>query len=120
MARRLLTATAILLCSALLPAQPQRSVDDFFRDFTAGWFGGVNIRLINALTGSHPLITESDGDDYIARLGLVGSRMNDAIDEARRIAARGLIPPRFILRATISQMQQFTATPPAQNPFVTA
>jgi uncharacterized protein (DUF885 family) len=209
MARRLLTATAILLCSALLPAQQQRSVDDFFRDFTAGWvrgspdqaagtryftgeeqrrlerqltpvtaayqrtrialarkglselhlldrarmtdtqrvsadvmqwqldtivrgepyvdyffpleqFGGVNIGLINALTVSHPLVTESDGDDYIARLGFVGTRMNDAIDEARRIAAKGLIPPRFILRATISQMQQFTATPPAQNPFVTA
>jgi uncharacterized protein (DUF885 family) len=209
MARRLLTATAILLCSALLTAQQQRSIDDFFRDFTAGWvrgnpdqaagtryftgeeqrrlerqltsvtaayqgtrialarkglaelrlfdrarmtdpqrvsadvmqwqldtivqgepyldyffpleqFGGVNIGLVNALTVSHPLITESDGDDYIARLGLVGTRMNDAIDEARRIAVRGLIPPRFILRATISQMQQFTATPPAQNPFVTA
>jgi len=209
MARRLLTATAILLCSALLPAQQQRSVDDFFRDFTAGWvrgnpdqatgtryftgevqrrlerqltpvtaayqrtrvalarkglaelhrfdrarmtdpqrvsadvmrwqldtivqgepyldyffpleqFGGVNIGLISALTVSHPLITESDGDDYIARLGLVGTRMNDAIDEARRIAATGLIPPRFILRATISQMQQFTATPAAQNPFVTS
>jgi uncharacterized protein (DUF885 family) len=209
MARRLLTATAILLCAALLPAQQQRSVDDFFRDFTAEWvrgnpdqaagtryftgeeqrrlerqvtpvsaayqrtrmalarkgltelrmfdrarmtdpqrvsadvmqwqldsvvqgepyldyffpleqFGGVNIGLVNALTVSHPLITESDGDNYIARLGLVGARMNDAIDEARRIAAKGLIPPRFILRATISQMQQFTSTPPAQNPFVTA
>src|SRR5713226_6965198 len=209
MARRLLTATAILLCSALLPAQQQQSVNDFFRDFTAGWvrgnpdqaagtryfngeeqrrlerqltpvtaayqrtrialarkglselhlfdrarmtdpqrvsadvmqwqldtivrgdpyldyffpleqFGGVNIGLINALTVSHPLITESDGDDYIARLGLVGTRMNDATDESTRIAAKGLTPPRFILRATISQMQQFTATPPAQNPFVTA
>jgi uncharacterized protein (DUF885 family) len=209
MARRLLTATAILLCAALLPAQQQRSVDDFFRDFTAEWvrgnpdqaagtryftgeeqrrlerqvtpvsaayqrtrmalarkgltelrmfdrarmtdpqrvsadvmqwqldsvvqgepyldyffpleqFGGVNIGLVNALTVSHPLIAESDGDNYIARLGLVGARMNDAIEEARRIAAKGLIPPRFILRATILQMQQFTSTPPAQNPFVTA
>jgi uncharacterized protein (DUF885 family) len=209
MARRLLTAIALLLCSALLPAQQQRSVDDFFRDFTAEWvrgnpdqatgtryfageeqrrlerqltpvtaayqrtrialarkgllelrrfdlagmsapqrvsadvmqwqleaivqgepylddffpleqFGGVNIGLVNVLTVSHPLITESDGDNYIARLSLVGRRMNDAIEEATRIAARGLIPPRFILRATISQMQQFTATPPAQNPFVTA
>src|ERR1700719_2272712 len=40
MARRLLTPAAILLCSALLPAQQQRSVDDFFRDFTAGWVRG--------------------------------------------------------------------------------
>jgi uncharacterized protein (DUF885 family) len=91
---------------------------DYF--FPLEQFGGVNIGLINALTVSHPLITESDADDYITRLGLVGTRMSDANAEARRIAAKGLIPPRFILRATISQMQQFTATPPAQNPFVTA
>src|SRR5579862_2621491 len=40
MARRLLTAIALLLCSAVLPAQQQRSVDDFFSDFTAEWVRG--------------------------------------------------------------------------------
>jgi hypothetical protein len=39
MGRRRLAAAAILSCSALLPAQ-QRSVDDFFSGFTAGWVRG--------------------------------------------------------------------------------
>jgi len=43
--------------------------------------------------------------------------MDEATIEARRIAGKGMIPPGFILQATISQMRQFIGTPPAQNPF---
>ena len=32
----------------------------------------------------------------------------------------GTIPPRFILNATLAQLQQFVAAEPGQNPFVTA
>jgi uncharacterized protein (DUF885 family) len=45
--------------------------------------------------------------------------MSEAVTEAKRIAAAGVIPPRFILTATIAQMQQFVAGAPGQNPFVT-
>src|SRR5262245_54322472 len=79
--------------------------------------GGVNVSLPNTLTVNHPLRNEQDAQNYIARLKLVKTRMDEATTEARRIAGRGMIPPRFILQATISQMRQFIGTPPAQNPF---
>jgi uncharacterized protein (DUF885 family)/quercetin dioxygenase-like cupin family protein len=81
-------------------------------------FGGANIGLPNALTVTHPLNSEKDAVHYVARLGLVGARMDEAIAEARARVAKNMIPPRFILRATIAQMQQFIATPPSGNPFV--
>ncbi|MSO97846.1 MAG: DUF885 domain-containing protein [Rhodospirillaceae bacterium] len=81
-------------------------------------FGGANIDLVNTLTVQHPLKSEKDADNYLARLALVGTRMNEAIAETQRVAKLGTIPPRFILNATISQMQQFVASPPAQNPLV--
>ena len=31
-----------------------------------------------------------------------------------------MVPPRFIVRATLAQMQQFIGVPAAQNPYVTA
>ncbi|HEY6361765.1 MAG TPA: DUF885 domain-containing protein [Vicinamibacterales bacterium] len=83
-------------------------------------FGGVNVTLVNALTVNHPLRTEADADNYLARLALVGTRMGEAIADARRIAARGTIPPRFILDATVTQLRQFISGAPGQNPFVTA
>lgn len=83
-------------------------------------FAGANVALVNALTVQHPLRTPDDAESYLTRLALVPTRMAEAVADARRIAARGTIPPRFILNATIAQLQQFVAPTPAQNPFVTA
>ncbi|MGB7217942.1 MAG: DUF885 domain-containing protein [Vicinamibacterales bacterium] len=81
-------------------------------------FSGVNVNIVATLTVSHPMVTDKDAANYVARLGLVGTRMNEATADARRLAARNMIPPRFILLATITQMKQFVASPPADNPFV--
>jgi uncharacterized protein (DUF885 family) len=83
-------------------------------------FNGANVRLPNQLAVVHPLLNEKDGGNYLAALSQVSSRMEEATEEARRLAAKGMIPPRFILQATIKQMQGFVSSPPAQNPFVTA
>ena len=68
----------------------------------------------------HPLNTEKDAANYVARLGQVSARMDEAIAEAAVLAQKQMIPPRFILAATIAQMEQFVSTPAAQNPFVAA
>jgi uncharacterized protein (DUF885 family) len=81
-------------------------------------FGGANVNLPNALTITHPLRTEKDAEHYVARLGQVRERMNEAIAEARRLSDQGMIPPRFIIQATITQMQQFVGSAPKDNPFV--
>jgi len=91
-----------------------------YRDFVfpLEQFGGANVNLPNTLVVNHPLNTEKDAVHYITRLGLVGTRMDEAVAEAKTLAAKNMIPPRFIVRATITQMQQFIGTPPAKNPFV--
>ena len=93
-----------------------------YRDYSFPFeqFGGVNVGLPNILTVTHPLVTDKDAVHYVARLGQVGTRMDEATTEARRLIAKNMFPPRFILRATLTQMRQFIAAPPAQNPFVTA
>ncbi len=91
---------------------------DYF--FPLEQFGGANVSLPNLLVVTHPLNTEKDAVHYVARLGQVATRMDEAIAEGRALAAKNMIPPRFIIRATITQMEQFIATPPARNAFVTA
>jgi uncharacterized protein (DUF885 family) len=83
-------------------------------------FAGVNVDVVNALTVGHPLLTEKDAQNYLARLGQVSDRMEEALVVADRLVGNGLFPPRFIVRATLFQMQQFVASAPAGNPFVTA
>ncbi len=81
-------------------------------------FGGSNVNLVNALTVNHPVRTEKDALHYVARLRQVGTRMNETVDDARTLIGKGIFPPRFILQATITQMQRFISSPPRQNPFV--
>jgi uncharacterized protein (DUF885 family) len=86
--------------------------------FPLDQFNGPNVTLVNTLTVTHPLRTSPDARNYVARLGQVRLRMEEAIAEAERLAAKRMIPPRFILRSTLAQMEHFIGTPPAQNPLV--
>jgi uncharacterized protein (DUF885 family) len=88
-------------------------------EFPLEQMGGANVGLVEAMTVRHPLLTERDAENYVAALGQVRARMEEAIDEARRLEAKNTIPSKFILQATAKQMQGFIDPSPGQNPFVT-
>jgi uncharacterized protein (DUF885 family) len=81
---------------------------------------GANIALVETMTLRHPLLTERDAENYVAALGEVRERIEEAIADARRLEAKKIIPPKFILQATVKQMQGFIDPSPGQNPFVTS
>ncbi len=106
----------------LLQWQLQTLIDNArFRDyqFPLNQFGGSNVGLPNLMTVVHPLATADDADNYIARLGLIDTRMEETVQRTEALAARGILPPRFILQSTIAQMRQFISPEPAANPLVT-
>lgn len=79
---------------------------------------GANVTLVDALVVQHSVRSLRDAESYVAALGEVGMRLNEASERAKDLAAAKILPPKFILEATITQMQRFTATAAAQNPFV--
>jgi uncharacterized protein (DUF885 family) len=88
-------------------------------DFPLEQFRGANVSLPNLMTVVHPLGNAQDADNYLERLRLFDDRMGEATARARALAARGILPPRFILQSTIAQMRQFVSPAPADNPLVT-
>lgn len=94
---------------------------DRFRDyyFPLQQFSGANVNLVETLTLRHPLATAQDADNYIARLGLVDERMNETIVEARDLVRKNMLPPRFIVQATLASMRTFTGVPASENPLTT-
>lgn len=89
---------------------------DYFFPFEQ--FNGINVGLVSTLTISHPIASEADAVNYLARLHQVDARMNEGLVDARRLAGVRMAPPRFILRTTLAQMRQFAETSAAANPFV--
>ncbi len=88
-------------------------------DFPLQQFSGANVGLPNLMTVIHPLRDAQDAEHYIARLGLFRQRMGEATARAQAQAQRGILPPDFILDATIAQMRQFVSPAPAANPLAT-
>jgi uncharacterized protein (DUF885 family) len=88
--------------------------------FPLNQFNGINVNVIEAMTVRRPLLNERDAENYVAVLGQVALRMDEAIAEATRLAAKNMIPPRFIIQATLAQMKQFIAMDPVENPLITS
>ncbi|HXE80567.1 MAG TPA: DUF885 domain-containing protein [Vicinamibacterales bacterium] len=93
-----------------------------YEDYTFPFeqFRGINVELVNTLTIVHPLRTVDDAENYLARLEQVDERMREGLARAERLVAANMLPPRFIVDATLRQMRQFIEPAPAGNPFVTA
>lgn len=81
---------------------------------------GANVALVEALTVRYSVLTERDAENYLAVLAQAAARLDESTAEARRLAAKNVMPPRFILQATIKQMQSFVDSSPGRNPFVTS
>jgi len=74
--------------------------------------------LVRFLTEIHPARNPRDVENYLSRLGQLAPRLDEAIVEARARAARGIAPPRFILTATIDQIERLAAPEPGRNVLV--
>ncbi|MDN4039979.1 DUF885 family protein [Massilia sp. YIM B02443] len=83
-------------------------------------FSGVQVSLVNYMTNTHPLRNAQDVDSYLARLDQVGTRMDEALARGKGAAAKGLIPPRFILERAQFQVDHFLKPAAAENVLVTS
>ncbi|HSG65781.1 MAG TPA: DUF885 domain-containing protein [Gammaproteobacteria bacterium] len=88
-------------------------------EFPLQQMNGVNVSVPNELVVVHPLGSVRDAENYLARLAQVDARMAEAVAASERQVEAGIVPPRFILDATIAQMERFMRPSPADNPLAT-
>jgi uncharacterized protein (DUF885 family) len=89
-------------------------------NFPFNQFGGLQIRLVSMFNEAQPLRAPADLGPFVERLSQVDLRIDEAIARVRVAAAKGLLPPRFILERSRTQVQDFLAPPAEKNLFVEA
>jgi uncharacterized protein (DUF885 family) len=97
-----------------------RMADYSDQRFVFDQFRGLHVSLVNFLSQVHPLRNPRDVENYLARLRRVAPVLDEGIDVARRRAAKGTVPPVFILHATIDGLDRFLAAPADDNVLVTS
>ena len=107
--------------AAILRWSLQRTLDSApFEDhgFVFSQLGGPHLRYVSLLAERHPLRQPGDLRSWMSRLSQVSLRLDEAILRCRDAAARGLLPPRFILERARTQVQEFLAQGEADNDIV--
>jgi uncharacterized protein (DUF885 family) len=84
-------------------------------NFAFGQTAGLQVRSVNLLTQAHPLRAPADLESWMARLEQLPARFDEAVARTREAAARGVLPPRFILERGRGQLQALLQPAPAQN-----
>ena len=103
----------------------EHRLNDFVRDanfpyhrFIFDSFVGLHLSLITFISTQHPLRNERDMENYGARVALVGQRLDEGIAEAKAAEQAGILPPDFILRRAVEQLDQLTRMSSTENPLV--
>ena len=87
-------------------------------NFVFNQLSGPHLRYVSLLAENQPLRRPADLAPFLSRLAQVDQRLDEAITRAREAAARGLLPPRFILERARTQVQAFLAQAGADNDIV--
>lgn len=99
-----------------LAAEPFEDIN-----FVFSQLGGPQVGLINFMSEAHPMRNADDVAAYLERLRQVDLRVDEALARARAAAAKGYLPPRFILDRSRAQVNNFLApAAAADNLFVLA
>jgi uncharacterized protein (DUF885 family) len=95
---------------------------------TAG-YGSPNPYLLSQLTGSyvgipdfldsqHVVKTKSDADAWISRVEGFAGQMGHEVERVKADAAKGVIPPDFIIDRALGQLRTFLKTPAKETVLV--
>lgn len=66
----------------------------------------------------HPLDTRADGEAWLARLAAFAVALQQETERVRHDAARGVVPPDFVIDHTVTQILQLRDSDPATNTLV--
>ena len=105
--------------------------DEANRAFDYGTGGARSPYVLSQLTGAyqsvpdfldtqHPIKTLADAEDYLSRVGAFATLMDQELAVFEHDAAKGVVPPDFIIGKTLQQMGVLLATPPEKSTIVTS
>ena len=72
------------------------------------------------LNAQHPVKTSADAEAYLARVAAFGRVLDQETEQMREDAGRGVMPPAFVAKTALGQLQEFRATAAAEQTMVSS
>lgn len=88
--------------------------------YVVSQLNGYACMIPDFLASQHTIATVADAQSYLARLTAFATGLDQETDRLRQDAARGIVPPDFILKAAITQISILRDTPIDNNSLITS
>jgi uncharacterized protein (DUF885 family) len=89
-------------------------------DYPMNQLFGVQNGLPNFMATIHRVEDRKGAEHYIARLSRFDQALGQALEGVQRRAARGIVPPTFVVEKVLEEMRGFAGAPPRENILFTA
>lgn len=86
--------------------------------FPVSQMNGAYYWLPEFLGSRHPLESAQDVDAYFSRMSALARALDQETERIRHDAGIGVIPPSFVIKRTLAQIQTLRDTPPAQTAMI--
>lgn len=84
-------------------------------DFPLNQMFGVQSSLPDFMAQTHPISSQRDADNYVARLRLFPRKFSQVLEGLEAREAKQMIPPQFTVEKVLLQMREFVAPAPVDN-----
>jgi uncharacterized protein (DUF885 family) len=91
-----------------------------FHNYPVNQLFGVQSQFPSFMANTHRLLAPRDCDYYIKRLEAVPAKFDGVLESVKLREQKGVIPPRFVVEKVLTEMNEFVATPAAQNILATS
>ncbi len=91
-----------------------------WHDYPVNQLFGVQSNFPSFMANTHRLRKPRDAEYYLERLHAVGPQFEGLIEGLRVREEKGILPPRFVVEKVLKEMNDFVATPPAENILATS
>jgi uncharacterized protein (DUF885 family) len=89
-------------------------------DYPLNQMFGIQNELPNFMMTLHPVVSKLEGRNYVKRLGRIRVKFDQVMEGLKIREAKGILPPKFVIRRVLDEMTAFIAAPAASNPLYTA
>jgi Uncharacterized protein conserved in bacteria len=93
---------------------------DYANPYVVSQQDGSVANVPEFLNSQHPVETREDAEAYLARLDQLGAAIDAETERTRDAAARGVVPPAFILATVVKQLTDARAVDPAASRMATS
>ncbi len=88
------------------------------RPYVVTQIDGAYVEIPDFLDSQHQVRNEQDAQDYLARVKAFAAMLDQETARIRADAAKGIVPPDFVIDGAVKQLETFAALAPADTVLV--